>query len=52
MLILIILGALSLIGIGGTLRRVVRDGYGRVPDRRGAIRASDLHQGARRHDFA
>ncbi|MBG6058075.1 hypothetical protein RCH16_001689 [Cryobacterium sp. MP_M5] len=52
MLILIILGALALVGIGGTMQHVLRDGYGRMPDRPGAIRASDLRAGSRSSDFA
>ncbi len=52
MLILIILGVLSLAGIGGTMLHILRDGYGRLPDRPGTMRASDLSSGSRSSDFA
>lgn len=52
MLILIMLGVLTLAGIGGTMLHVLRDGYGRMPDRPGAIRASDLRSGSRGSDIA
>jgi len=32
-ILLIVLGTIALAGIGSTLVQVVRDGYGRVPDR-------------------
>lgn len=52
MLILIILGVLTLAGIGGTVLHVLRDGYGRMPDRPGAVRPSDLRSGSMGSDFA